>query len=40
VAGRCPVQLYGRTGGVVATPAEVLAEVERVAEEAGCGRVC
>jgi len=40
VEGRCPVQLYGRTGGVVATPAEVLAEVERVAEEAGCGRVC
>ena len=33
VEGRCPVRFYGRTGGVVITPAEVLREIERLAEE-------
>lgn len=30
VAGRCPVRFYGRLGGVVPLPDEVLAEVERI----------
>ncbi len=33
VEGRCPVRFYGRTGGVVITPAEVLREIERLVEE-------
>ena len=32
VAGdRCPVEFFGRTGGVIPTPAEVLAEIKRLA---------
>jgi 2-oxoglutarate ferredoxin oxidoreductase subunit alpha len=39
VEGRCPVWFYGRTGGVVVTPAEVQAELERLAEGGdGSGR--
>jgi 2-oxoglutarate ferredoxin oxidoreductase subunit alpha len=33
VEGRCPVHLYGRTGGIVPTPAQVLAEIKRLAAE-------
>jgi len=33
VEGRCPVRFYGRTGGVVITPAEVLREIQHLAEE-------
>jgi 2-oxoglutarate ferredoxin oxidoreductase subunit alpha len=33
VASRCPVRFFGRTGGVVVTPAEALAEIERLAKE-------
>ncbi|UCC69865.1 MAG: 3-methyl-2-oxobutanoate dehydrogenase subunit VorB [Armatimonadota bacterium] len=33
VEGRCPVHLYGRTGGIVPTPAQVLGEIERLAAE-------
>ena len=29
--GACPVGFYGRTGGIVPTPAEVLAEIEKMA---------
>ena len=29
--GVCPVGFYGRTGGIVPTPAEVLAEIEKMA---------
>ena len=28
VDGRTPVEFYGRTGGVIPTPAEVLAKIE------------
>ena len=31
VNGVCPVGFYGRTGGIVPTPAEVLAEIEKMA---------
>ena len=31
VAGRVPVEFYGRTGGVIPTPAEVLSEIEKMA---------
>ena len=32
VNGRKPVEFYGRTGGVIPTPAEVLAEIKKLAE--------
>jgi 2-oxoglutarate ferredoxin oxidoreductase subunit alpha len=31
VEGRCPVHFFGRSGGIIPTPAEVAAEMERVA---------
>jgi 2-oxoglutarate ferredoxin oxidoreductase subunit alpha len=37
VEGRCPVHFYGRLGGAVPFPDEVLAEVERVVTEVGPG---
>ena len=30
VAGQCPVEFYGRTGGVVPLPDEVLAAIARL----------
>ncbi|HET6351664.1 MAG TPA: 3-methyl-2-oxobutanoate dehydrogenase subunit VorB [Coriobacteriia bacterium] len=33
VNGRVPVEFYGRTGGIIPTPAEVLAEIERLDAE-------
>jgi len=35
VCGRKPVEFFGRTGGIIPTPAEVLGEIERIA--AACG---
>lgn len=35
VNGRKPVQFFGRTGGMIPTPAEVLAELEKLAEREG-----
>ena len=32
VAGRAPVEFYGRTGGVIPTPDEVLAAIEAMNE--------
>ena len=29
--GACPVSFFGRTGGIVPSPAEVLAEIEKMA---------
>ena len=29
--GKVPVHFFGRTGGVIPTPAEVLAEIEKIA---------
>jgi len=34
VAGRCPVRFYGRTGGIVIAPAEVVERIEHSAVEA------
>ena len=34
-AGRVPVSFYGRTGGIIPTPAEVLAKIVELNEEAG-----
>ena len=34
VEGRCPVHFFGRSGGVIPTPAEVAAELERLVGEA------
>ena len=34
VAGKCPVHFLGRTGGIIITPAEVLAEIEGLGVEA------
>ncbi|MBE6754465.1 MAG: 3-methyl-2-oxobutanoate dehydrogenase subunit VorB [Ruminococcaceae bacterium] len=31
VNGRCPVEFYGRTGGIIPTPAEVLAQINKLA---------
>ena len=31
VNGRCPVSFFGRTGGVIPTPVEVVAEIEKMA---------
>jgi len=31
VNGRKPVEFFGRTGGVIPTPAEVLAQIKRLA---------
>lgn len=33
VAGRCPVEFHGRLGGVLPTPAEILARIEAMARE-------
>lgn len=33
VEGRCPVSFFGRTGGIVPSPAEVLAEIEKLADK-------
>ena len=33
-AGGCPVEFFGRSGGVVVTPAELLEEIERLFEDA------
>ena len=33
LAGRRPVDFYGRTGGVIPTPVEVLAKLEAMNEE-------
>lgn len=38
VNGRAPVEFFGRTGGIIPTPAEVLAQIERMADELGCAR--
>ena len=35
VAGRVPVEFFGRTGGVIPTPDEVLEQVRKLAEKAG-----
>jgi 2-oxoglutarate ferredoxin oxidoreductase subunit alpha len=35
VAARRPVEFFGRTGGIIPTPAEVLGEIERLAAEVG-----
>ena len=35
VAGRKPVEFFGRTGGVIPTPSEVLGEIEKLAEKEG-----
>ncbi len=32
VAGRCPVEFYGRMGGIVPFPDEILSEIQRVAK--------
>ena len=32
VNGACPVEFFGRTGGIVASPAEVLSEIEKLAK--------
>jgi len=37
VEGRCPVRFFGRTGGMVVTPAEVGAEIERMAQVGRAG---
>jgi len=34
VEGACPVSFYGRTGGIVPSPAEVLAELKKIAQGA------
>lgn len=35
VAGRVPVEFYGRTGGVIPTPDEVLAAIVALNEKVG-----
>ena len=35
VNGRAPVEFYGRTGGVIPTPEEVLGAIRRVVEKEG-----
>lgn len=35
VSGSVPVEFYGRAGGIIPTPAEVLAQIERIASEKG-----
>ena len=35
VNGACPVEFYGRTGGMIPTPAEVLGAIESLAEKVG-----
>ena len=35
VNGRAPVEFYGRTGGIIPTPGEVLAKIEAMAAELG-----
>jgi 2-oxoglutarate ferredoxin oxidoreductase subunit alpha len=43
VNGRRPVEFFGRTGGIIPTPAEVLAAIQRLAEHAAAmpkGGVC
>lgn len=35
VFGSVPVEFYGRAGGIIPTPAEVLAQIERIASEKG-----
>ena len=35
LAGRAPVEFYGRTGGVIPTPAEVLAKIREINGKAG-----
>lgn len=35
VEGRKPVEFFGRTGGVIPTPSEVLVEIEKLAEREG-----
>ena len=35
VNGRAPVEFCGRTGGIIPTPAEVLAKLEAMASELG-----
>ena len=35
VNGRRPVEFYGRTGGMVPTPAEILNEIRRMARKEG-----
>jgi 2-oxoglutarate/2-oxoacid ferredoxin oxidoreductase subunit alpha len=44
VSGRRPVEFFGRTGGIIPTPAEVLAAIERLADnvagEAGGQAAC
>ena len=32
VQGRCPVAFYGRTGGMIPTPKEVLAQILQLAQ--------
>ena len=32
VNGRKPVEFFGRTGGIIPTPAEVLAKIEEMAK--------
>lgn len=32
VEGRCPVHFFGRTGGIIPTPSEVVAEIEKLLE--------
>ena len=38
VSGRAPVSFFGRTGGIIPTPAEVLAHIEQAAREVGAPR--
>ena len=42
VNGRAPVSFFGRTGGIIPTPDEVLAHIEQAAREVGapCGCAC
>jgi 2-oxoglutarate ferredoxin oxidoreductase subunit alpha len=35
VSGRRPVEFFGRAGGIIPTPAEVLGEIERIASQTG-----
>jgi 2-oxoglutarate/2-oxoacid ferredoxin oxidoreductase subunit alpha len=35
VNGRRPVSFFGRAGGIIPTPLEVLGDIERVAAESG-----
>ena len=31
VNAKCPVEFFGRTGGIIPTPAEVLAQIKKLA---------